>query len=119
VVVETGCCPVASAGGSLSLVGSLPLCSVSNQGILALSGQTGTVVTWQTSTDGGVTFTNIANTAGLTQYSFTNAQHNQQYRAVVNNSGSCADAFSAPFTTLTSASACSVDCLVTPGVIEK
>ncbi|WP_370723035.1 hypothetical protein [Fibrella aquatica] len=112
-------CPVPSVGGSLALVGSLPLCSVSNQGILTLTGQTGAVKNWQTSTDGGSTWIDIPGTAGLMQYSFTNAQNNQQYRAVVNNSGSCADAFSSPFTALTSASACSVDCLVTPGEIKK
>ncbi|WP_161492706.1 hypothetical protein, partial [Spirosoma sp. 209] len=113
------CCPNPSVGGSLTLVGTLPLCSVSNQGVLTLSGQTGTVVKWQTSTNGGTSWTDIGNTAGLTQISFSNAQNNQQFRAVVNAGGSCADANSAPFVTLTSASACSVDCDVKPGTINK
>ncbi|WP_461130462.1 beta strand repeat-containing protein, partial [Spirosoma aerophilum] len=113
------CCPNPSVGGSLTLVGTLPLCSVSNQGTLTLTGQTGTVVKWQTSTNGGLTFTDIPGTAGLMQYSFTNAQNNQQFRAVVNAGGSCSDANSTPFATPTSASACSVDCDVKPGGIIK
>ena len=119
VVVLTGCCPNPSIGGSLTLTGTLPLCSVSNQGVLSLTGQTGTVVKWQTSTNGGTTWTNLVGTAGLTQYSFSNAQNNQQYRAVVNNGGSCSDATSTVITTITSASACSVDCNVKPGSIVK
>jgi len=113
------CCPNPSVGGSLTLVGTLPLCSVSNQGTLILSGHTGTVVKWQTSTNGGANWTDIANTAGLAQYNFVNAQNNQQYRAVVNNGGSCSDATSTPFATPTSAAACSVDCDVKPGGIIK
>ncbi|AEI51421.1 DUF6923 family protein [Runella slithyformis] len=115
----TNCCPNPSVGGTITLVGTLPLCSTSNQGVLSLTGQTGTVVKWQTSTNGGVLWTDIAGTAGLTQYSFTNAQNNQQFRAVVNNSGSCVDANSVAFTTTTSSSACSVDCEVKPGGIGK
>ena len=113
------CCPNPSVGGSLTLTGTLPLCSVSNQGILTLTGQTGTVVKWQTSTNGGTTWTDIAGTTGQTQYNFTNAQNNQQFRAVVNNGGSCSDATSTVVTTTTNASACSVDCDVKPGTILK
>jgi hypothetical protein len=113
------CCPNPSVGGSLTLVGTLPLCSVSNQGVLIVTGQTGTVVKWQTSTNGGTTFTDIPGTAGLTQYSFTNAQNNQLFRAVVNAGGSCSDANSNQFATPTSASACSADCDVKPGDIKK
>ncbi|MEZ0484672.1 hypothetical protein [Fibrella aquatica] len=113
------CCPNPSVGGSLTLVGTLPLCSVSNQGVLIVTGQTGAVVKWQTSTNGGLTFTDIPGTAGLTQYSFSNAQNNQLFRVVVNAGGSCSDATSTAFATPTSASACSADCDVKPGGIIK
>ncbi|WP_077919586.1 hypothetical protein [Spirosoma sp. 209] len=112
-------CPTPSVGGTVTLLGTLPLCSVSNQGVLQLAGQTGAVVKWQTSTNGGTSWTDIGNTAGLTQISFTNAANGQQFRAVVNSGGSCADAFSTALTTTTSSSACSTDCVVKPGGIVK
>ncbi|MVM31637.1 hypothetical protein GO755_16440 [Spirosoma sp. HMF4905] len=72
---------------------------------------------WQTSTDGGTTFTDIASTA--TGLSFSNAANNQQYRAVVNNGLGCGNANSAPATITTSAAACTVNCTVLPGTLAK
>ena len=93
-----------SVGGSTSTAPGT-LCSVSNSGSITLSGHTGSVVKWQTSTNGGVTWTDIANT--LTTYNFNNAANNQQYRAVVNNGVSCSDAFSSATTITTSPASCS------------
>ena len=84
-------CLAASVGGSTAYSGAA-LCGSANSGTINLSGQTGNVVKWQTSTDGGATWSDIANTT--TAYTFTNALNNQAFRAVVNNSGSCSDAFS-------------------------
>ncbi|AUD06241.1 Ig-like domain-containing protein [Spirosoma pollinicola] len=116
-------CTTPSIGGVTSFTGN-PLCSVSNAGAVTLSGQTGTVVKWQTSTNGGISWTDIAGTAGLTSYGFVNAANNQQFRAVVNSGNpaggdTCVDANSTTITTTTSSVACTVDCNVLPSVIVK
>src|SRR5205823_4741582 len=49
-----------SVGGSIS--GTTTVCSGSNSGTLTLSGQTGSVVMWQFSTNGGTSYSNISNT---------------------------------------------------------
>lgn len=73
-----------SVGGTVS--GSATLCSLTNSGTLTLSGQTGNVIRWESSTDGGANWTTIANTT--TTQSYTNVLKTTQYRAVVQN-GSC------------------------------
>ncbi|TAE22376.1 MAG: hypothetical protein EAZ91_23785, partial [Cytophagales bacterium] len=86
------------------------MCASSNAGTLQLSGQTGNVIKWQTSTNGGGTWTDVAsNTA--TYLNFVNAANGQQYRAVVNNrdagpASSCTDANSTAVTLVTSSTAC-------------
>ncbi|MEZ0541295.1 hypothetical protein [Fibrella arboris] len=117
-VVQTPvACANPSVGGTVAFAGTLPLCNAGNAGTLTLSGQTGAVIKWQTSTDGGSTFTDIANTS--TSLAFTNAANNQQYRAMVHSGGSCSPAFSSPVTITTSAAACSVACAVLPDTIAK
>ncbi|TAE34625.1 MAG: hypothetical protein EAZ91_00260, partial [Cytophagales bacterium] len=91
-------------GGLVSYAGGV-LCASSNAGTLQLSGQTGNLLKWQTSTNGGGTWTDVAsNTA--TYLNFVNATNGQQYRAVVSNGGSCADANSTAVTLVTSSTAC-------------
>jgi hypothetical protein len=90
-------------GGISSYSGGI-LCSIANSGIINLSGQVGSVVKWQTSTDAGSTWLDITNTT--TTYNFSNAIHNQQYRAVINNGGGCSDAFSSITTLSTSVAVC-------------
>ena len=87
-------CLTPSVGGIVNLASGLllPLSSPLNGGNLSMIGQIGSVSKWQTSTDGGNTWLDIANT--LPSYNFTNALNNQQYRAVVNNGGACTDAYS-------------------------
>jgi len=99
-------CPNPTIGGTAAYAGGT-LCDLSNAGTVTLSGQTGTVVKWQTSTNGGANWTDIAGTFGKNLYSFVNAANGQQYRAVLNNGGSCSDAFSNPATISTSPTACS------------
>lgn len=60
-------------------------CDTINSGSLTLTGTVGPVLFWQTSADGGLTWSNIANT-GLSQ-SYTNIKVTTQYRAVVGNNG--------------------------------
>ncbi len=101
-VVQNGVCAPASSsvtvitvnpvsiGGSIS--SSATVCSGANTGTLTLSGQTGSIVKWQSSIDGGTTYTNVANTS--TNQSYSNLTTTTLYRAVV-QSGVCASANSA------------------------
>ncbi|HOT15014.1 MAG TPA: hypothetical protein PK252_09665, partial [Bacteroidales bacterium] len=82
-----------TVGGTVS--GSATVCSGTNSTLLTLSGHTGSVVRWQYSTNGGVTWVNIANTN--TTYTATNLTQTRQYRAVV-QSGSCSPAYSSAAT---------------------
>ena len=99
-------CPI---GGTTSTTSS-PVCTTSNSGIIGLTGQLGNVIKWQTSTDNGITWTDIINTT--TTLNFINAANGQQYRAAVNNGGSCIDAYSTATTITTSSSLCSQVCNV-------
>lgn len=83
----------ASVGGSVT--GASNVCFNSNSGNVTLSGHTGNVVNWETSTDGGVTWVNISNTT--TSQSYNNLTVQTMYRAVVQNA-TCATATSTPFT---------------------
>ncbi len=79
-VTTTGTCNVVSANGSVTVApasvgGSVPSVSICSgaSGNVTLAGHVGSVLRWETSTDGGLTWSNIANTtntqayAGLTQ----------------------------------------------------
>jgi hypothetical protein len=62
------------------------VCSLSNAGTLTLSGHSGTIVRWESSTDNFATNTPIANTT--TTLAYTNLTQTTQYRAVV-QTGTC------------------------------
>lgn len=105
-VVQSGSCAPANSststinvspntvGGSISPA-STTVCSGSNSGTLTLSGHTGSVLRWEFSTDGGITWTNIANTT--TTQTYTNLTSTRLYRALV-RSGVCPSAYSATAT---------------------
>ena len=76
-------------GGTLS--GSTTVCEGSNSGSLVLSGEVGNVIGWETSTDDGITWTNITNTTNTQNYS--NISITTWYRAEV-QSGTCGNAYS-------------------------
>jgi gliding motility-associated-like protein len=76
-----------SVGGTIA--GGTNVCISGNSGVLTLSGNTGNVVRWEYSTDGGSTWINISNTT--TSQAYTNLTVPTQYRAVVQNGG-CASA---------------------------
>lgn len=78
-----------TVGGSVA--GSASYCSTTNSGTLTLSGHTGNVVRWEFSTDGGLTWVNIANTT--TTQTYTNVAQDRMYRARV-QSGACPAAYS-------------------------
>src|ERR1051326_9431220 len=82
-----------TVGGTVS--SSATVCSGANAGTLTLSGQTGSVIRWEFSTDGGVTWNNIANVT--TTQNYLNLVTTTMYRAVVQN-GTCASANSSAVT---------------------
>jgi gliding motility-associated-like protein len=73
-----------TVGGTTS--GTATVCKGDNTGWVTLSGHVGDVVKWQSSTNNGVTWSDIANTNDSLQ--FTNVSVETQYRAVV-MSGPC------------------------------
>lgn len=75
-----------TVGGSI-LPAASSVCSGSNSGTLTLSGHTGNVLSWQYSTNGGITWTNVANTT--TSLNYLNLVTTTTYRALI-QSGSCA-----------------------------
>jgi len=70
-----------SVGGTTT--GSFSYCSTTNSGFVGLSGQTGSVTDWISSTDGGITWTNTGNTAN--NQSYFNLTQSTCYRAIVKN----------------------------------
>jgi hypothetical protein len=96
-------CAVPTVGGTAAYAGGT-LCSTSNIGTAMLTGNTGNIVRWETSTNSGSTWTPIVNMN--TYHNFANAANGQQYRAVVNNGVGCLDANSAVATIATSATNC-------------
>lgn len=103
--VTNGVCPSANASAATitvnpvsvggSVLGTDTVCPGSNSGTLALTGHTGSIVRWQSSTDGGVNWSNITNTSST--HNFSNLTQTTSYRAVV-QSGNCITANSIPVT---------------------
>ena len=85
ISVVNGSAPV---GGTVS---SANFCGGSNSGSLSLTGSTGTVSKWQYSTDGGIVWTDVANTTTSLSYSAITAT--RRYRASLTN-GACGTALS-------------------------
>lgn len=74
-----------SVGGTIS--GGGAFCSTSGPGSLTLSGQTGAILYWMSSTDGGSTWTTISNTTTTENYS--GITQSTIYAAVIQNGVSC------------------------------
>lgn len=80
-----------SGGGTIA--GSTTACSNTNSGTLTLSGYTGTILRWESSTDNFASnIVTIANTT--TSHNYSNLTQTTSYRAVVKN-GECPQAYSA------------------------
>lgn len=104
-VVKNGVCPedtsvlasivvdAPSVGGAVS--GSASACSNVNNGVLTLTGETGTIQGWEYSTDGGFTWLPIANTTN--SQSYNNLTVSTKYRVLV-QSGVCPPAYSSAAT---------------------
>jgi len=95
-----------SVGGTVT--GNNTVCSGNNNGLLTLSGNTGSVIEWQSSTNGGNTWTSITNTTG--SYTYSNITATTQYRAVIQN-GVCSATYSSAATIV-------VDAVTVPGNIS-
>jgi PKD repeat protein len=79
---------IPTVAGVTGTTGPPTVCEGTNTGTITLSGNTGTVLRWESSTDGGTTWTALSNTANTLTYTFTNITVATQYRAVVRN-GEC------------------------------
>ena len=80
-------------GGSVS--GTISVCSEINSGTVNLTGHSGNIIRWESSTDNGANWNPIANTGSSQNYS--NLTQTTQYRAVVKNS-TCSSENSSPAT---------------------
>lgn len=101
-----GCGPTASMSSSITIQslavgGTLSdssgynpatVCYSSPAGTLNLTGKVGNVVTWERSTDGGVTWSSIAGTANLTNYNYAGLTITTLFRVSVRNGVLCPDA---------------------------
>jgi PKD repeat protein len=82
---------VPTVAGTTATADPTVVCEAANSGTVTLSGFTGAVLNWQSSTDGGATWLNIPTTNSTLTYN--NITVNTQYRALVQN-GSCDPKFS-------------------------
>lgn len=95
-----------SVGGTVS--SNATVCSGNNSGTLLLSGYTGSIIGWQSSTDGGTNWNTITNTTN--SHSYNNITTTTQYRAIVQN-GICSQTYSSP-------AIITVDAPTNPGIIS-
>jgi gliding motility-associated-like protein len=79
----------ATVGGTLPA--DFSVCELSNSGTLNLTGYTGTILDWEITTNGGVTWTGLSNTTDSEDY--LNLTQATGYRAVL-KSGSCPQDYS-------------------------
>ncbi len=91
--IDTITVDVPSVGGTVST--SANICFGTNAGTLTLAGHTGNVVRWESSIDGGINFSPIANTT--TTHNYANLTLTTIFRAVVQN-GTCSTANSSTAT---------------------
>ncbi|MES2812976.1 MAG: T9SS type A sorting domain-containing protein [Bacteroidota bacterium] len=98
-----GCAPAVSLGGSITIqplavggtvsdtsgVNPVTVCYSSPSGTLNLTGQAGIVTSWEKSTDGGITWSNIVGTAGLTSYIYAGLTITSIFRAIIQNGVLC------------------------------
>lgn len=76
----------ATVGGTVT--GGTAVCFDNNSGFVTLSGHTGNVLSWESSTNGGVTWSPISNTT--VNQSYFNLEDPTCYRALIQNSTYCA-----------------------------
>ena len=94
-----------TATGEVYTNQTLPLC-IGDAVVLSLRNYNTPIIRWQTSTNGGSSWTNIASTNSTIVY--PNPQNNQRFRAVLGNTPECPEILSPAFaiTTKTCATGC-------------
>lgn len=75
--------------GTTSTATASTVCQGANTGTIILNGSLGSVLRWESSTDGGTTWVTAVNTTTTNTYTYSNITVSTQYRAVVQN-GQCA-----------------------------
>lgn len=76
---------IPSEGGTIT--GGGTFCDQSGTGSLNLTGYTGLIIDWETSTNGGLTWSSLGTTAST--YNYPNTSQNVSYRAIVENVPGC------------------------------
>lgn len=76
-------------GGTLTP--DIAVCISSNTGIITLSGESGNIIDWEFSTNGGSLWSSLSNTSN--SYNFNNLTVSTMYRVIVGN-GSCSNVYS-------------------------
>lgn len=104
----------APAGGNLSPATAGTCGATSSSGTLTLTGHSGTIVRWEQSTNGGSSWTNIANTSTTLNYNVT---VNTMYRVFVQGSGCATGAYSSVATVSVNATAPSLAIVADPGTM--
>lgn len=105
----TGTITVEAAAVGGSIASSTSVCYGDNGATLTLSGHTGAILRWESSTDNWTSTTTITNTTTTEVYS--NLTATTKYRAVLQNGGSCS-------TENSSEATITVDAQVNPGAIS-
>ncbi len=90
IVTTTGTCATATAAGTITVqaqpvggtLASVNVC-LGSSGTLTLTGQTGSITRWESSTDNGSTWTNIVN--NTISQSYTNVATTTKYRVLISN----------------------------------
>ncbi|MEN9684711.1 MAG: hypothetical protein RLZZ28_497, partial [Bacteroidota bacterium] len=95
-----------TVGGTVS--GSAVVCEGVNAGQVILTGYTGSIIGWESSADGGLSWLAIANTSA--QLSYSNLSATTLYRAIL-QSGNCSSVVSNPATI-------TVNPLTVPGILS-
>ncbi len=95
-VVQNGICgyvytnPVTITMNPVSIPGVISsdntVCAGTNSGTLLLTGNSGNIIRWESSTDGGISWPVVFNIT-TNQFSYTNVTATTQFRAVVQNGG--------------------------------
>ena len=106
-IVQNGVCSYAYSSPSIITVNTIPVagsvsgstsvCATTNSGTVTLSGYNGTIVNWESSTNGGSSWTTIAGINAF--YNFSNLTQTTLFRAVISN-GVCSNVKST-FATIT------------------
>ena len=90
IVTTTGTCATATASGTITVqaqpvggtLASVNVC-LGSSGTFTLTGQTGSIIRWESSTDNGSTWTNIVN--NTISQSYTNVATTTKYRVLLSN----------------------------------